>query len=111
MNNLANQPVRRYSKDDQCKSNRVKLTNSQKTELSAKEVKRLRERSNGVCERCDRQRAAEKAHVERRWHSVKRPTAEDFVHLCITCHRWCDGSKVGRDWLIAFQDKLLGITH
>jgi hypothetical protein len=105
---LANQPVRGYPKDKQTEHNRVKLTRAQRSELSAKEVKRLYARSNRVCEKCDRQRASEKAHIERRWKSESRPTAEDFAHLCKPCHIWCDGSNEGRAWLISFQTKLLG---
>ncbi|MDF2814470.1 MAG: hypothetical protein K0Q81_670 [Paenibacillus sp.] len=105
---LANQPVQGYSKDKQTEHNRVKLTRTQRSELPAKEVKRLYARSNRVCEKCDRQRATEKAHIERRWKSESRPTAEDFAHLCKTCHQFCDGSKEGRAWLISFQTKLLG---
>lgn len=87
----------------------INVTDSRKSrsELHKDEVKRLKERSNGVCEKCDRSRASEKAHVERRWRSEGKPTVEDFIHLCINCHRWCDSCDDGRNWLIDFQTKLL----
>lgn len=92
------------------KSQLVNNTESRKnrSELHKDEIVRLKERSNGVCEKCDRSRASEKAHIERRWKSEGKPTAEDFVHLCIPCHRWCDSCDDGRNWLIEFQIKLIG---
>lgn len=102
-----NLPFSPYSKSQQTKSNRIKLTRKQRSELTPTEVKRLKERSNGVCERCDRQRATEKAHLERRWKSERRPTAEDFAHLCTSCHRWADQTGDGRQWLKQFRDRLI----
>lgn len=85
---------------------RGSLSRSSRSNLSDKETKRLYARSNGVCEKCDRARATGKAHIERRWKSEGKPTAEDFVHLCNDCHSWCDSCKAGRQWLIDFQTKL-----
>lgn len=87
---------------------RKSLTRKQRSELTAKEDRRLKERSNGVCEKCDRSRATARAHIQRRWKSEKRPTAEDFAHLCTQCHHWCDNSAEGRQWLLDFQDRLGG---
>jgi len=95
-----------YSKAQQTNSKRIKLTRSQRSNLTPKEDKRLKTRSNGVCERCDRARASERAHIERRWKSETRPVAEDFAHLCTTCHKWCDRSKEGREWLKQFGERL-----
>ncbi|BBI32011.1 hypothetical protein [Cohnella abietis] len=81
---------------------RGKLSRRQRSELSAKEVKRLRERSDGVCEKCDSQRTSGKAHLERRWRSEEKPTAEDVVDLCTDCHKWADGTPEGRRW---FEEK------
>lgn len=81
---------------------RRKLTRRQRSELSAKETQRLYERSGGVCERCDRSRAHHRAHLERRWKSERKPTAEDFAHLCVTCHEWADRTAEGRKWLKEF---------
>lgn len=102
-----NLPFSPYSKEKQVQSKRIKLTRKQRSELTPTEVKRLKERSNGVCERCDRQRATEKAHLERRWKSECRPTAEDFAHLCTSCHRWADQTGDGRKWLKQFRDQIL----
>src|SRR5690606_25027323 len=100
-----------YSKQQQLRNNRIKLTRSQRSNLTPKEDKRLKVRSNGVCERCDRQRATERAHVERRWKSEDRPVAEDFAHLCQPCHRWCDQSKEGREWLKQFGERLWSLRE
>jgi len=82
---------------------RGKPSQRQRSELPPKEVKRLYERSGGVCEKCDSARVTGKAHVERRWRSERIPTAEDFIHLCTPCHEWADSGLVGRKWLIAKQ--------
>lgn len=106
-----------YSKEMQTRKNRVekklidhkrgKLRRSTISNLSAKEDKRLKERSNGVCERCDRARAVERAHIVRRHNHSAPPVAEDYAHLCKVCHVWADGSREGREWLLQFQSKLL----
>jgi hypothetical protein len=107
MINLADQPVRAVPKPSfpRNKPKRVKLS-----ELSAKEVIRLRLRSNSVCERCDSQRATEKAHVERRRNHTKPPTAEDFIDLCKLCHTWADSCLAGRKWMRSFQKAVINKT-
>lgn len=102
--NLADQPLRACPKPSFGRNKPKRRTLS---ELSAKETKRLHERSNGVCERCDQQRAAEKAHVERRHNHSKPPTAEDFIHMCIKCHGECDASLAGRKWMRSFQQSII----
>ncbi|MDF2651401.1 MAG: hypothetical protein K0Q73_7206 [Paenibacillus sp.] len=104
--NLADQPIRSYSKADQLHNTRQKPSRHAISNLSAKEDKRLKERSNGVCEKCDRQRATERAHVSRRHNHSVKPVAEDFVHLCSACHRGCDKDREGRAWLVQFQQNL-----
>lgn len=98
----------RVDKPEKIKHNRNKPSRAVLSNLSAKEDKRLKERSGGVCERCDRQRATERAHIVRRRNHTVKPVAEDFAHLCTACHRWADGSREGRDWLLQFQSKLIG---
>lgn len=83
------------------KPKRVTISN-----LSAKEDKRLKDRSNGVCERCDRSRASQRAHIVRRHNHSAPPVAEDYAHLCVPCHTYCDGSLEGREWLLQFQSNL-----
>jgi len=101
-------PFNPYPKSVQLYNNRQKLTRRQRSELTPKEDKRLKDRSGGICEKCKRLRAVERAHIERRWKSERRPTAEDFVHLCKGCHIYCDGSAEGRKWLWEFQSSLVG---
>jgi hypothetical protein len=104
MNNLADQPVRAVPKPSFGRNKPKRRTLS---ELSVKEVARLRLRSNGVCERCDSHRATEKAHVERRWNSTKPPTAEDVIDLCKWCHTWADSCLAGRKWMRSFQKAVI----
>lgn len=99
-------PIGDYNPSPKPHHGRNKPSRRQRSEIPPKEVKRLKERSGGVCERCDRQRATDKAHVERRQHSTDIPTSEDFLHLCNSCHVWADGSRDGRDWLLAKQAEL-----
>jgi hypothetical protein len=103
MINFANEPVRAVKKPSHGRNapKRTSISN-----LSPKEDKRLKERSNGVCERCDRARAVERAHIVRRHNHSASPVAEDYAHLCKVCHRWCDGSLEGREWLLQFQIRL-----
>jgi hypothetical protein len=95
-----------YSKQQQVECNRGRPSRGQRSEISPTEVKRLHDRSGGVCEKCDSARATDKAHVERRWRSERIPTADDVLHLCHDCHTWCDGSKEGRKWLIEKQKEI-----
>lgn len=92
-------PVGDFNPAPKPRHNRGKPSRCQLSELSPKEVKRLRERSGGVCERCDRSRTHGKAHLERRWNSTAPPTAEDAVDLCTPCHEWADRTPEGRAWL------------
>ncbi len=103
-------PKPNHPKSDKSKKvthNRNKQKRSTISNLSPKEDARLKERSNYVCERCDRARASQRAHIVRRHNHSASPVAEDYAHLCVPCHTYCDGSLEGREWLIAFQDKLL----
>lgn len=108
--NLANQPITAYPKSEQLQHKQIKPSRRQRSELCAKEDKRLKERSGGVCERCDRQRATQRAHIERRWKSEDKPVAEEFAHLCVGCHVWADKSQEGRKWLVDFQKRLMEVA-
>ena len=119
---LSTQPVRAVPKSVQLhkndvprekriKHNRGSLTRRQRSEASPKVRKEVHERSGGVCEKCDRARSAQLAHIERRWKSESKPTAEDFADLCVDCHTWCDSCDEGRQWLLDFQDKLIELRE
>jgi hypothetical protein len=72
-------------------------------------------RSGDRCERCGKHKSEvwtlEMAHITRRW-KIEETTAKDLVRLCgpstdsSTCHHYADYSKIGRDWLQAFQKTL-----
>ena len=102
-------PKPNHPKSDKPKKvthNRNKPKRSTISNLSAKEDKRLKERSNYVCERCDRARASQRAHIVRRHNHSAPPVAEDYAHLCAVCHVWADSCDEGRKWLLQFQSNL-----
>lgn len=101
---LRNQPLNDTPKPS---FGRNKPKNKKFRELSHSEVIRLKERSNGVCEKCDSQRAIDKAHVVRRWNSSVEPVAEDFIHLCKVCHKFADSGSIGRKWLLDKQAEII----
>jgi len=57
--------------------------------VDRKESEKVKQRSNGVCERCDRQRAVHVHHMVggrgRRGRGVSA-LAQNKVHLCAGCH-------------------------
>lgn len=103
--NLSNQPVRAVTKAAQTYKKRVKLTQRQMGDISAKVDKQLKERSGLVCERCRASRASERAHITGRKHLTHKTTVEDLLHLCSPCHDWLDETPEG----IRYKRKLRGI--
>ncbi|MVP00382.1 hypothetical protein EDM21_12750 [Paenibacillus sp. N10] len=96
--NLANQPVRDYSKEKQIKSRRIKPTQRQMGEISPKVDRELKERSQDICEvqkRCNGARAIERAHITGRKQLSHRTRAVDLLHACKPCHTWMDESVEG----------------
>lgn len=88
------------------KHKRNSLSRRTRSEASPEVRKEVHERSGGACERCDRARASQLAHIERRWKSEGKPTKEEFADLCVPCHTWADKSDEGRQWLLDFQIRL-----
>lgn len=84
-----------YSKQEQIRSKRVKPTQRQMGDISAKVDKQLKERSGGVCERCRAARATERAHITGRKHLTHKTTVNDLLHLCTKCHDWLDETPEG----------------
>ena len=72
-------------------------------DISAKVDKQLKERSGGVCEKCDAARATERAHITGRKQLNHKTTVDDLLHLCTPCHRWLDGTPEG----IRYKRKLI----
>lgn len=99
---LSNQPARTITKEMQTKHGRNKPTAGQRGAISPKVRKALRERSDGICERCRKAQAVHAAHLTRRWQ-LDRTTVTDLAHLCLPCHVWADGGKEGREWLKQFK--------
>lgn len=102
--NLANQPARTVPKPSHARN---RPTAKQRGTISVKVRKELRDRSNGICECCRYNLAAEAAHTLRRWKIEDRTTVNDLAHLCYDCHRWADNSQDGRKWLEEFRNKKL----
>lgn len=90
--------VRAYPKSEQLYKKRIKPTQRQMGEISAKVRQDVKERSGGVCEvgmKCNGSRAYEMAHITSRKHITHRTTAKDVLHACVECHRWMDGTPEG----------------
>lgn len=100
-----NLPFRPVTKESQLYKKRVKLTQRQMGDISAKVDKELKTRSGLVCERCSAARATERAHITSRKHLTHKTTVDDLLHLCSPCHRWLDGDPEG----IRYKRKLRGI--
>lgn len=129
--NLANEPVRAYSKEDQIKHNRTKKkakyqrhkpTARQRGDISTKTRKAVRERSGGRCERCGwmpgqqdprgRKWGLQAAHLLQR-RNCNETTETEVADLCGpsvnsgTCHHWVDSTKAGRKWALKYREELL----
>ena len=74
--------------------------------ISPKVRQQLKERSQGVCERCSKAEAVHAAHLERRW-KLERTTVQDLAHLCVPCHINADQTAEGRVWLQQFHERLM----
>jgi hypothetical protein len=85
-----------YSKEKQLKSKRIKLTQKQKGNISQQTRLEVNERSNGVCEICDSQRATQMAHITSRVRIEHKTTKKDLVHVCVKCHKYLDETKQGK---------------
>ena len=87
-----------YSKEEQLKRNRIKLTQKQKGDISQKVREEVKERSNNICEICLRKKAVHLAHITSRKRIEHRTTANDLLHSCIECHYWLDNTKEGKEY-------------
>ena len=85
-----------YSKSYQTRGKRVKQTQRQKGEISLSARVEVKERSNGACEICDRQRATQMAHITSRKRIEHKTTSQDLIHVCVTCHKWLDETAEGK---------------
>jgi 5-methylcytosine-specific restriction endonuclease McrA len=87
-----------YSKQFQTRGKRVKQTQRQKGEISPNTRQEVHERSNGACEICDRQKATQMAHITSRKRIEHKTTAQDLLHVCVTCHKWLDETAEGKGY-------------
>ncbi|ARF67060.1 hypothetical protein B7C51_19280 [Paenibacillus larvae subsp. pulvifaciens] len=86
---------RPYSKAQQVRSKRVKLTQKQMGDISPSVDAELKARSQGVCEFCGAARATERAHITGRKQIDHKTEVTDLLHTCTECHRWLDGTVEG----------------
>ena len=87
-----------YSKAQQLYKKRIKPTQRQLGDISAKVRKEVRERSEGVCEvkvKCRGARALQQAHITGRRQLTHRTTADDLLDSCLECHIWLDETPEG----------------
>ncbi len=98
-----------YSKEKQVAKKRIKPTQKQKGDISTKVRKEVKNRSEGICERCMCKYAVHMAHITSRKHIEHRTTADDLIHLCVECHNWLDQTPEGIDWKrrIKYEGNLL----
>jgi len=87
-----------YTKSHQIRRKRIKQTQRQKGEISPQIRKEVAERSNNACEICDRQRATQMAHLTSRKRIEHKTTAQDLIHVCVTCHKWLDETAEGKQF-------------
>jgi 5-methylcytosine-specific restriction endonuclease McrA len=87
-----------YSKQFQTRGKRVKQTQRQKGDITAQTRREVQERSNGACEICDRQKATQMAHITSRKRIEHKTTADDLIHVCVSCHQWLDQTAEGRKY-------------
>jgi hypothetical protein len=77
------------------KSNRAKPTQRQMGDISPEVDRKLKERSHGICELCEKVRATERAHLTGRPHLDHKTDVTDLLHLCMKCHDWLDETPDG----------------
>jgi hypothetical protein len=121
--NLSNQPVRDCSKSKSLYNKRVKLSQRQKGEISAKVRDKVNARTIfapvGCCECCLKNRHGfmrlELAHIESRRAIDHKTTEFDLVRLCgpstdvKTCHGKAHTGE-GKVWMYEFQNKLFELS-
>lgn len=86
-----------YSKQEQLRSKRVKPTQRQMGDISAKVRAEVKLRSGGLCEvrkRCTGSRAVHMAHLTTRGKLTHKTTANDLKHACLACHQYLDGEGI-----------------
>jgi|GEM_PF-1750148 len=74
---------------------RIKQTQKQMGDISPSVDAELKVRSHGLCERCGKARATERAHLTGRKQLEWKTTAADLLHLCTACHDWLDETPEG----------------
>jgi len=94
-----------YSKEKQLYSNRIRPTQKKKGSISDKVRREIKQRSDGVCERCDANRAVHMAHIISRKNINHVTTSKDLLHLCIQCHKWLDETVEGINWKRRYADE------
>ncbi|MNW62280.1 hypothetical protein D3C74_403990 [compost metagenome] len=81
-------------------------------DISPEVDKQLKQRSNGVCERCGSKPATERAHLTGRKQLKHKTKVTDLMHLCTECHDWLDETPEGiqcRQFIARAINKVLEI--
>lgn len=71
--------------------------------IDIKVRRELRERSNGVCERCYNNLATKATPILRRWEITEPLVVQDIVHLCGDCLSYCENTHAGRIFMVQFR--------
>ncbi|MEK0313710.1 HNH endonuclease [Cohnella sp. 56] len=88
-------PIGDFNPAPKPSAKKQKTVQSRRGDIGAKADKQLKERSKGICERCGKAEATERAHITGRPHIGHNTTVLDLVHLCAACHDWLDESPDG----------------
>lgn len=109
--NLAQEPARTYTKQQQTHSRRIKPTQRQMGAISQTVRQEVRARSGGICEvrqRCNGAKAVQQAHIIGRKQLTQRTTAATLLDSCLECHKWMDETTDGIRHKRRLRDELLG---
>src|SRR4051812_4724682 len=105
MINLANQPVRAYSKDDQLYKVRSSPKRGNYTKFSVKTRKIIIARDGGMCVFCGRPYQSIHHIIFASAGGAGVPS--NGVCVCNECHEWAHSGRKGRKWFEHYQYKHL----
>jgi len=86
-------PFNPQPKNKATKSVRIKQTQKQMGDISPSVDAELKDRSNGVCEMCEKNWATQRAHLTGRKQLDWKTEVTDLIHVCTECHKWLDGAE------------------
>jgi 5-methylcytosine-specific restriction endonuclease McrA len=107
MRNLASEPARTYTKDQQLQEKRTEPKRGNAGKFSKRTIQTIGERDGWLCVRC------RSPHIETVPHHIVyksqlgKGTADNGVTICRPCHNWAHSKREGREWFEQYQLKYL----